>query len=123
MNAQGGTLLIGVSDDLQPVGLRNDYKLTKKGNRDPRDSFENWFTDLFDHSLGKPALANVLVSFEDVDGHDICRVEVKPSRQPVYVRNKQSMDDFYVRFNNGTRLLTVRDAVSYIADHDWDGSR
>jgi hypothetical protein len=105
------------------VGLRNDYKLTKKGNRDPRDSFENWLTDLFDYSLGKPALANVLVSFEDVDGHDICRVEVKPSRQPVYVLNKQSMDDFYVRFNNGTRLLTVRDAVSYIADHDWDGSR
>ena len=123
MNAQGGTLLIGVSDDRQPVGLRNDYKVTKKGNRDPRDSFENWLTDLFDYSLGKPALANVLVSFEDVDGHDICRVEVKPSRQPVYVRNKQSLDDFYVRFNNGTRLLTVRDAVSYIADHDWDGSR
>jgi hypothetical protein len=56
MNAQGGTLLIGVSDDCQPVGLRNDYKLTKKGNRDPRDSFENWLTDLFDHSLSKPAL-------------------------------------------------------------------
>jgi predicted HTH transcriptional regulator len=56
MNAQGGTLLIGVSDDCQPVGLRNDYELTKKGNRDPRDSFEIWLTDLFDHSLSKPAL-------------------------------------------------------------------
>lgn len=118
MNAQGGTLLIGVSDDRQPVGLHNDYKLTKKRNRDPRDSFENWLTDLFDNSLGKPALANVTVLFEDVDGHDVCCVEVKPSRQPVYVRNKLSMDDFYVRFNNGTRLLTVKDAVSYIADHD-----
>jgi ATP-dependent Lon protease len=122
MNADGGTLLIGVSDDRQPVGLQYDYKLTKKGNRDPRDSFENWLTDLFDNSIGKPALANVTVSFEDVDRHDVCRVEVKPSRQPVYVRGKQTMD-FFVRLNNGTRLLTVEDAVSYISAHDWKGSR
>lgn len=31
--------------------------------------------------------------------------------------------DFYVRLNNGTRLLTVQDAVAYITDHDWTGSR
>ena len=118
MNAHGGTLLIGVRDDHQPIGLQNDYKLTKKGNRDPRDSFENWLTDLFDNSIGKPALAYVTVSFEDIDGHDVCRVEVKPSRQPVYVRDKLTKD-FYVRLNNGTRLLTVEDAVAYISAHDW----
>lgn len=122
MNAEGGTLLIGVSDDRQPLGLDNDYKVTKKANRDPRDSFENWLTDLFDNSLGKPALANIAVSFEDVDGHDVCRVELKPGRKPVYVSTKQTKD-FYVRLNNGTRLLTVEDAVSYIADHEWGGSR
>ncbi len=122
MNAHGGTLLIGVSDDRQPIGLQNDYKLTKKGNRDPRDSFENWLTDLVDNAIGKPALANITVSFEDVDGYDVCRVEVKPGRQPAYVRDKQTRD-FYVRLNNGTRLLTVEDAVSYITDHDWKSSR
>jgi hypothetical protein len=26
-------------------------------------------------------------------------------------------------FNNGTRLLTVEDAVTYIRDHNWEGSR
>jgi ATP-dependent Lon protease len=122
MNADGGTLLIGVSDNRQPVGLRNDYKLTKKGNRDPRDSFENWLTDLLDTSIGRPALANVIVSFEDVDRHDVCRVEVKPARQPAYVRRDKQTMDFYVRFNNGTRLLTVEDAVTYIRDHEWKGS-
>jgi ATP-dependent Lon protease len=120
MNAHGGTLLIGVNDGHQAVGLQNDYKLTKKGNRDPRDSFENWLTDLFDTCVGKPALANVSVSFEGVDGHDVCRVEVKPSRQPVYARGKQSMD-FYVRLNNGTRSLDIEEAVAYISAHDWAG--
>jgi ATP-dependent Lon protease len=118
MNAHGGTLLIGVNDDHEAVGLEHDYKLTKKGNRDPRDSFENWLTDLFDNSIGKPALANVSVSIESVDGHDICRVEVKPSRQPVYARGKQRMD-FYVRLNNGTRSLDIQEAVDYIAAHEW----
>jgi ATP-dependent Lon protease len=118
MNAHGGTLLIGVNDDHEPLGLENDYKLTKKGNRDPRDSFENWLTDLFDNSIGKPALANVSVSFESVGGHDVCRIEVKPSRQPVYARGKQSMD-FYVRLNNGTRSLNIEEAVDYIAAHEW----
>ena len=66
MNAHGGTLLIGVNDSHEPIGLQNDYKLTKKGDRDPRDSFENGLTDLCDNTLGNPALANVSVSFEAV---------------------------------------------------------
>ncbi|MDQ3943221.1 MAG: protease Lon-related BREX system protein BrxL, partial [Actinomycetota bacterium] len=113
MNAHGGTLLIGVNDSHEAVGLEQDYKLTKKGNRDPRDSFENWLTDLFDNSIGRPVLANVSITFEEVDEHDVCRIEVRPSRQPVYARGKQTMD-FYVRLNNGTRSLNIEDAVAYI---------
>jgi ATP-dependent Lon protease len=116
MNAHGGTLLIGVNDDHEPVGLENDYKVTRKGNRDPRDSFENWLTDLLDNTIGKPALANVSVAFEEVDGHDVCRVDVRPSRQPVYAQGKQATD-FYVRLNNGTRSLDIQEAVAYISAH------
>jgi ATP-dependent Lon protease len=118
MNAHGGTLLIGIDDNHEAIGLDNDYKLTKKGNHDSRDSFENWLTDLFDSTIGKPALANVSVTFENVNGHDVCRVEVQPSRQPVYARGKQTMD-FYVRLNNGTRSLNIEEAVGYISAHDW----
>ncbi len=119
MNAHGGILLIGVNDSREAVGLDNDYKLTKKGGRDPRDSFENWLTDLFDKTIGKPALANIAVSFEEVNGQDVCRIEVRPSRQPVYAHGKQTMD-FYVRLNNGTRSLNIEDAVAYISAHDWN---
>ena len=120
MNGRGGTLLIGVNDNREAVGLDNDYKLTKKGNRDPRDSFENWLTDLLDHSIGKPALANVSVTFEDAGGHDICRVDVTRSRKPVYAVGKQAKD-FFVRLNNGTRSLDVEEAFDYISSHDWSG--
>ena len=45
---------------------------------------------------------------------------MKPSRQPVYARGKQSMD-FYVRLNNGTRSLDIEKAIAYISAHDWAG--
>lgn len=107
MNAHGGTLLIGVNDNIEAVGLENDYKLTRKGNHKPRDSFENWLTDLFDNSIGKPALANTSITFEEVDGHDVCCVAVRPSRKPVYVSGKQTKD-FYVRVNRRHKILRHR---------------
>lgn len=119
MNAQGGTLLIGVNDNHEAVGLQYDYKLCRKGSRDPRDSFENWLTDLFDNSIGRPALANMSITFEETDGHDVCRIEVRPSRKPIYAQGKQSKD-FYVRLNNGTRSLDKEDALNYIMVHDWN---
>ena len=119
MNAYGGTLLIGVNDNHEAVGLENDYKLTRKGNHKPRDSFENWLTDLFDNSIGKPALANTSITFEEVDGHDVCCVAVRPSRKPVYVSGKQTKD-FYVRVNNGTRSFDIEQAFQcYIIRQRW----
>ena len=90
------------NDSHEAVGLENDYKLTKKGNRDPRDSFENWLTDLFDNAIGRPALENMRITYEEVDGQDVCRIDVRPSRNPIYTQGKQTKD-FYVRLNNGTR--------------------
>jgi len=90
-----------------PFVNRSEYKTPSCG-----------LTDLFDNSIGKPALANVSISFESVDGHDMCRVEVQPSLQPVYARGKQSMD-FYVRLNNGTGALNIEEAVEYVAAHEW----
>jgi ATP-dependent Lon protease len=119
MNAHGGTLLIGVNDSHEAVGLENDYKVTGKRDRDPRDSFENWLTDLFDNSIGRPALANVSVTFEEVDGRDVCRVDVEPGRKPVYAKGKQTKD-FYVRVNNGTRSFDIEQAFEYISAHNWN---
>lgn len=118
MNAHGGTLLIGVRDDHEVIGLDNDYRLTTKRGRSPRDSFENWLTDLLDNAIGKPALANVSVSFEELDGQDVCCIEVRPSQTPVYASGKQTKD-FFVRLNNGTRALDVQEAIEYISTHDW----
>jgi hypothetical protein len=59
------------------------------------------------------------ITFEEVDGHDVCRVEVRPSQKPVYAKSKQTKD-FYVRLNNGTRSFDIEDALDYISAHNWN---
>ena len=95
------------------VGVEPDYRTIAKGGR---DRFENWLTTLFETNLGKPAATQVSISFEDHDGHELCRVDVEPSAKPVYV-TKGNSADLYVRINNSTRLLNTSEAVDYIAAH------
>ena len=113
MNAQGGILLLGVGDEGQVFGLDADYRTIAKGGR---DRYENWLTTLFEARLGKPAATRTTISFDVVDGKDVCRVDVEPSLTPIYV-TREAAADLYVRINNSTRLLNTAEAVEYVADH------
>ena len=113
MNAHGGILLLGVADEGNVVGVEADYRTIAKGGR---DRYENWLTTLFETRLGKPAATHATISFEALDGGDICRVDVEPSTTPIYV-SKGTSADLYVRINNSTRLLNTAEAVEYIAAH------
>ena len=59
----------------------------------------------------------VAIAFEDVDGNEVCRVDIRPSKSPIFMRGQKSDGDFYVRLNNSTRLLTTADAVDYVRIH------
>ncbi len=116
LNAEGGTLLIGVDDDGRAVGLDADLSLMKGPDL---DRYELWLTDLLERCLGKPAVANVKINFERVDAADLCRVDVKPAPAPVYLDepggNREA--DMYVRMGNSTRKLLTDEAVEYITHH------
>jgi ATP-dependent Lon protease len=111
LNGHGGTLLIGVADDGTVRGLKEDIVAT--GNKG-RDGYENVLTSLLDTAVGRPAVAQVHISFDGLPGGDVCRLDVKPSDEPVFVRNSKGDADLYVRINNSTRLLNTADALSYI---------
>ncbi|TML41906.1 MAG: ATP-binding protein, partial [Actinobacteria bacterium] len=116
MNASGGMLLIGVSDDHGVVGLENDYKLLSKKDR---DGFGLWMTDLLRKCLGDAVAASVSVRFGRVDHHDVCLVNAPPhAAGPVFVYpGKERPAEFWLRMNNSTRHLDVEDALEYIHSH------
>ena len=112
LNAEGGVLLIGVNDQRDALGLEQDFRTLRKTDR---DGYELWLHDLFETWLGRPALPFVSVSFETVDGADVCKVAVKPSGHPVYA-NKPKLpksDVFYLRTGNSTRRLITDEVVTY----------
>ncbi len=109
LNAAGGTLLIGVHDEQRVTGLEGDYNLLGKKNR---DGFENWLVSKLIQELGQPAVGTFLeISFESFDEGDVCRVDVMPSNQPVYVGEDAEL---LVRIGNSTRPYNTRDAIEYI---------
>lgn len=110
MNARGGTLVIGVSDEHEPVGLRKDFKSIQ--GRPDADGFENWLTNVFQDTIGKPTIAQLSIGFEPVDDQDLCRIDVAPSPTPVFVSWKGE-SQFYVRLNNSTRQLNMSEYEDY----------
>ena len=116
MNAEGGTLLIGVNDSGSAVGLADDLKLVPK--RDS-DGYVLWMTRLLIDCMGKSAALNAQISFEKIGGEDVCRVDVKPSRKSVFVNAPKSKnrDEFYVRMNNQTQQLSMEDTLEYAKSH------
>jgi hypothetical protein len=117
MNAEGGTLLIGVGDDGGVLGLEADYAtLGSKGNR---DGYELFLTQLFDTNLSGTAGTLVRVSFELVDGKDVARIAVAASARPVFARTAEGREpsEFWARTGNSTRQLLGSDMVDYQRDH------
>lgn len=110
LNSEGGTLLIGVADDGQVFGLANDYKTLKKKDR---DGFEQAIMSAVSSRMGTDACANLQLVFHEVEGRDICRIMVRPSARPVYLRQGNE-PEFYVRTGTSTRELNVEEAIEYI---------
>lgn len=112
MNAEGGTLLIGVTDGGEVFGIETDYE--SFGRKQDQDGFALWLNQLLDNALGVTAASNVLLSFEEHPGGTVCRVDVSPSSGPTFVRGSKGEADLYVRLNNATRLLNTAEALDYV---------
>jgi hypothetical protein len=111
MNAQGGTLLIGVADDGGIVGLEHDYSALKKPDR---DGFEQILMTSVATRLGGDACKYVQSVFHSVDGYDVCRVIIGSAHRPVYLRDGET-PKLYVRMGVSTRELNVQEAIDYTA--------
>jgi ABC-type lipoprotein release transport system permease subunit len=111
MNHKGGNLLIGIDDDGQVVGLENDYQSFRHKNR---DGFELCLMNLIKIRLGGDVCSLVHCVFHEIDGKDVCRIFIEPSKSPVYL-NTNNVARYYLRTGNGTRELDARESFSHIS--------
>lgn len=115
-NGQGGTLVMGVTDDLEVIGLENDYKTLKSGTK---DEFELHLRNLVNHAYGiEFATNNLTVSFPEVNDIEICVVEIKQGLRPAFTevtdKNGVKVKKFYVRSGNSSQEMDISEVSQYI---------
>jgi ATP-dependent Lon protease len=113
MNAEGGTLMIGVTDAGEIFGIEADYKTL--GKKQDRDGFALWLDGLLDNILGPTAASGVRLTFEEHPEGTTCRVDVDAAKRPTFVKGSKGDADLYVRLNNATRLLNTAEALEYVS--------
>lgn len=121
LNAEGGSLFIGVDDDGQVLGLDDDLKTL--GRKQDLDGFELRVRELLETSLSTPTALTVRISFPTVDSKVVCLVSVAASGQPVFAQTSKDKggptdkSEFWVRTGNGKRQLHGDDLITYRDEH------
>lgn len=118
LNGPGGTLLIGVTDAREPIGLDDDYALVKPANA---DGYVGWLDTLREMSLGHSGAHRVQIRVEVIAGRDVCRLDVPASSRPILAKGKDG-DVLYERRNNSTRVVPAAEVEEFIADRFGPGS-
>lgn len=106
LNTNGGTLIVGVSDDGTPVGLEPDSFPNE-------DKTVLHLINLLKDRLGGQHALNVHPRFEDHDGVRVLVIESRASKSPAFVKDGQS-ERFFVRYGPSTQELTGSTAQDYI---------
>ncbi|MGC4109613.1 MAG: putative DNA binding domain-containing protein [Nocardioides sp.] len=110
MNADGGTLYIGVDDDGGVLGIEADIASLSTQSI---DGFERAAHQALSNHLGADVSPRVDLTFPEVDGKQICVVHCPPHSGAVFFRDGDRQE-FYVREGNRTVPLKMAEAQQYI---------
>jgi Putative DNA-binding domain len=109
LNSDGGTLLLGISDEGTVLGLEHDYQTLQKKNA---DGYELFLGDLLLTHYGKDLSRNLKFSFHALDGKQVGKISIQAAPRAVWV--KEGADEhLYIRSGNSTRRLTTKEAIEY----------
>lgn len=106
LNSDGGTLLIGISDNQEPIGLEDEINRFHKGST---DKLLLHFTNLLRTHIGEEFYPLLDYRIVHLGEKPILRVDCIQSDQPCFIG-----EDLYVRTNPATGKLTGRTMLRYI---------
>ena len=119
-NTEGGRLIIGIENSGEIRGLESDYSTLKNPNR---DFFELHLRTLVETNYGNAfSSSGIRVYFIVEDGKEICNINIRRGREPLYTRviNKQGATEekFYIRVGNSSReIIHASEISSYVKKH------
>ncbi len=108
LNANGGTLLIGVRDNGEISGIDRDLPYVQRKNE---DGFQLKLRNLIKDNLTPFPLGKIDICFEKTTKATICRVNITPAPKSQVIHLGK---DVYIRDGNTTRKLEGRDLTEWI---------
>jgi len=108
LNADGGILLIGVSDSCVVKGIARDLQFVRGNNR---DGFEQKLRSLINDHFDPSPLGNVSIIFEELSEGTLCKIDVKPVNRDTIIHFD---NDVYIRDGNRTIKLEGRALTDWI---------
>lgn len=125
LNSKGGTILIGVNDEAEVIGV-DDYSVSGA------DKFDQDFRNLIREKMGSQALPFIRFSHGTFKGKGIYRIDCAMADQPVFLQTGRgaSGESFFIRSGSTNQQLAFRAALHYIArrfpnelfnSHDTEG--
>lgn len=112
LNREGGTLLIGVSDDGDVLGLAPDIEIYSAS----LDKLQRKINEVYANTLGNATASLLAITYEHVRGELICRIDVPKSPNLVFLRKDFGAGkkaDLYVRRSGETKGLSGIEIVEY----------
>ena len=119
INSKGGTLLIGVEDNKNILGLDYDFGTLKNSN-DKIDEFQKHIDNLIENYFGNSAFSFLKIKFHTMDERTICEVEVAPNTQThIMLKNMADgkKEEFYIRRSASSKVLSPTEMIDYIKSH------
>jgi len=108
LNTEGGTLLIGVKDDGEVVGIDINQFVSE-------DKFLLHFATLVNDKIGKHYVDQIQWKLKDVRGKRILRIDCKPSPNAVFLMNNG--EEFYIRNGPSSVILSTSEVLEYSKKH------
>lgn len=106
LNTDGGTLLVGVNDDGEILGLESEIQKLHRGKQ---DKFLLHFKNLVNDKIGAKFYPKLNWEIQLEDKKEVLIVNVQPASEPCFIE-----DAFYVRTNPSTDQLTGEKQFKYV---------
>lgn len=105
LNADGGTLLIGIADSGDIKGVEDDFFISS-------DKYKLNFKNAINSKIGSEFYSLIDYDLFSIEGHQVMRVDCKASSEPCFF----DQTEFFVRTNPATDKLEGKKQVDYIKE-------
>jgi len=108
LNSQGGSLLVGVRDDGEILGLNREVEQVHRS----RDELLLFWTNKLRDQIGPTFFPFIESRLVDVSGRLVLMVQCRRAQRPCFLNDRE----FFIRLNNATQRLEGQDLWEYLRE-------